>query len=280
SLMYGYIVDGERRLPAAHQADGATPGNIVGQDFAIGPISIGTLPGNKSVTIQYQATIDNQSNQVIVNPVNQGTVSGTNLTNGASFPPNSVTTTLDTLTLGNLVFNDVNQNGVFDAGDVGINNVTLTLFADNGTTIGSLDAGDTQVATTNTQTVGGQAGSYSFANLAPGKYILRVDQANFATDGALANLRSSPAGAPAPNNNTDNDDNGAQTSPGLVITTLPITLSYNTEPTNDATGHGDINNTLDIGVFNAKPTETLTGSGTPSYTEQGAAAFPLAGSLH
>src|SRR5262249_58424485 len=58
SLMYGYIVDGERRLPAAHQADGATPGNIVGQDFAIGPISIGTLPGNKSVTIQYQATID------------------------------------------------------------------------------------------------------------------------------------------------------------------------------------------------------------------------------
>ena len=39
-------------------------------------------------------------------------------------------TTLEHLTLGNLIFTDANRNGVFDAGDSGINGVALTLFAD------------------------------------------------------------------------------------------------------------------------------------------------------
>ena len=62
---------------------------------------IGVLPAGKAVTIQWQATIDPQTNQLIVNPVNQGTVTATNV---AGFPDydqrNTVTTMLDSLTLG------------------------------------------------------------------------------------------------------------------------------------------------------------------------------------
>src|SRR5262249_46188079 len=68
NLMFGYIVDGERRLPAPHQADGGTPGNIVGEDFALGPVAIGVLPTGKAVTVQWNATVDNtQFNQLIQN---------------------------------------------------------------------------------------------------------------------------------------------------------------------------------------------------------------------
>ena len=43
------------------------------------PIDIGALlPAGKQVTIQWQATIDPQTNQLIDNPVNTGTVTATN----------------------------------------------------------------------------------------------------------------------------------------------------------------------------------------------------------
>ncbi len=103
SLMYGYIVDGERRLPTTGEAAGGIPGNILGLDFALGPVSIGTLPTGQHVIIQYQASVDAQNNQLIVDPSDAGTVSGTNFT---TLNTNTDVTTLDTLTLGNLIFND------------------------------------------------------------------------------------------------------------------------------------------------------------------------------
>jgi Domain of unknown function (DUF4347)/SdrD B-like domain/Bacterial Ig domain len=260
SLMFGYIVDGERRLPAAGEADGATPGNIVGQDFALGPIAIGTLPANKSVTIQWQATADAQNNQLIVNPQNHGTVSVNSPFTATN--TNTVTTTLDTLALGNLVFNDVNRNGVFDGGDSGINGVALTLFADTGTTVGSLDASDPQIATTTT--AGG--GLYSFTGLAPGSYIVRVDQTNFNPGGALhvLSIATTPVDT-TPDDNIDNDNNGSQSAPGQLIVTKPITLAYNSEPTN-GTGN-DTNNTLDIGVFSSAPVVTTSGGATSTLEQ-------------
>lgn len=52
-----------------------------------------------------------------------------------------------TLSLGNLVFCDVNNNGLFDENsvDFGIANVDLTLYLDDGTTPGLLDINDTQI---------------------------------------------------------------------------------------------------------------------------------------
>jgi hypothetical protein len=261
SLMYGYIVDGERRLPVAGETAGAVLGQVDGREFAIGPISIGTLPGGKSVSISWQATIDSQSNQLIVNPSNQGAVSGTNF---AALNTNTVVTTLDTLTLGNQIFNDQNANGVFDAGDVGIDGVHLTLFADTDHDGGSLDGSDTQVATT--VTAGG--GLYSFTGLAPGDYLVQVDANNFqAGTGALAATPFlSPNTDTTPNDNIDGDNNGEALAGGIVAT-RPITLSYNS--VHPAGAGDDTNNTLDIGFIsdNLK----VTGAGTINGIE--AASF-------
>src|SRR5262249_42588919 len=78
SLMYGYLVTGERRLPAAGQADGATPGAIDHEEFAIGPITVAdlthALPFGKAVAVSWQATVDTQTNKLITNPSSAATV--------------------------------------------------------------------------------------------------------------------------------------------------------------------------------------------------------------
>ncbi|MEA2840969.1 MAG: hypothetical protein QOF41_2299 [Methylobacteriaceae bacterium] len=258
SLMYGYIVDGERRAPAAGEAAGGTPGNIVGEDFLVAPITSSsfTLPAARSVTVTYNTTVDAQTNQLIQPATAQGTASATSFTSATTSPV--TTTPIEHLTLGDLIFNDVNRNGVFDAGDTGINGVALTLFADNGTTPGSFDAGDAQIATTTT--AGG--GLYSFSNLAPGDYIVRIDSANFTSPGVLAAYRATTTNAGDPDTtgggNINNDSNGGPIVAGSGVVTQAITLSYDGEPTVDPTqGTGtqhDINTTLDIGlVQNAAP---------------------------
>jgi hypothetical protein len=278
SLMYGYIVDGERRAPAAGQAAGGTPGNIVGEDFLVAPITASsfTLPAARSVTVTYNTTVTSQTNQLITPATAQGTVTSSFSTVQTS-PVTS--TSIESLTLGNLIFNDVNLNGVFDAGDSGINGVTLTLFADNNNN-GTFDSGtDTQVGTSTT-TAGG--GFYSFSGLAPGNYIVRVDSSNFTSPGALAGYLRTTTNAGDPDTagmgNVDNDSNGGPITANGVFTGA-ITLDYNTETTADpAQGNQlDINNTLDVGLIqNTPPVVDLNGAGagtsaTLGYTENAGA---------
>jgi VCBS repeat-containing protein len=260
NLMFGFIEDGERRLPVAGMTDGAVLGSIGGADFAIGPVSLGTLPAGKSLTVQWQATVDPQSDQLAHNPTNFGTVTGSNF---ATAVTNTVVTPVDTLTLGDRVFFDADNSGTFNAGDSGIDGVALTLFADTNHS-GVLDAGDTQIATTVTS----NNGLYSFTGLAPGDYIVRADQSNFAPGGALAGVPVAAPGAVDPDNNVDHDSNGIPIA-GNGVASLPITLAYNTEPTNDSTGHGDINNTLDFG-FQTVPVDqppVVTAGSTVTFNE-------------
>ena len=102
------------------------------------PITIGDLPPGKQVVIQWQATIDAQNNQLIDNPVNTGTVSATNTL--PAFPDantNTVTTTLDSLTLGGTVWNDNGAggpstnvgNGIKEGSEPGVNSVQVALLA-------------------------------------------------------------------------------------------------------------------------------------------------------
>jgi hypothetical protein len=72
-------------------------------------------------------------------------------------------TTQDTGTIFGQVFNDLNNNGVLDAGESGIPNVTVYLDLNNS---GSYVAGD-PTATTDSQ------GYFHFADVAPGTYTLR-----------------------------------------------------------------------------------------------------------
>jgi hypothetical protein len=71
------------------------------------------------------------------------------------------------VSIGNFVWEDTNGNGVQDAGEPGINGVTLTLSGTNG-------AGSAVSQTTTTVTNAGQAGYYQFSNLVPGTYTVSV----------------------------------------------------------------------------------------------------------
>ncbi len=80
NLMYGYLRLSERRLPAAGQADGADPNMLAaenGPDFALSPITIGTLPAQKSVTVVFDATIPTST--TITSVSTQGVVMGTGI---------------------------------------------------------------------------------------------------------------------------------------------------------------------------------------------------------
>ncbi len=79
NLMYGYIHQSERRLPAAHQGDGATPHLAAGElDFGVlnpFPISIGTLNAGQNVQVVFTAQIN--PNDTATTITNQGTGSST-----------------------------------------------------------------------------------------------------------------------------------------------------------------------------------------------------------
>ncbi|MCA9010516.1 MAG: DUF11 domain-containing protein, partial [Planctomycetaceae bacterium] len=178
------------------------------------------------------------------------------------------------MTLGNLVFNDINNNGVFDsASEAGIDGVAMTLFEDtNGDE--SLDGGDVQLGTTTT--TGG--GLYSFSNLFPGNYIVRIDASNFGVAGPLQGFQSSTGNgtAPDPDANSTNDDDNGDASGGAIVSRA-ITLSNGQEPINDGDTDSNTNLSLDFGVFttvdivvtktdNADPVIAGSGVGNLVYT--------------
>jgi uncharacterized repeat protein (TIGR01451 family) len=159
------------------------------------------------------------------------------------------------VSLGNLVWSDVNNNGIVDASEQGIDNVSINLYRDTNNN-GAIDAGE-QVATTTTS--GG--GLYLFDQLIPGSYIVQIDPSNFANGAALQGYTSStgsigtnvsPAGpyepAPATDSDINDDDNGNVTaSQGIVASA--VTLTSRGEPINDGDTDNNSNLTVDFGVF-------------------------------
>ena len=113
---------------------------------------------------------------------------------------------LPPLSVGDLVWRDVNNNGIFDNGESGVSGVQLTLYEDtdgNGQLTPGTD--DSRGGTTTAAN-----GTYRFDNLLPGSYVVQVAAANFTGSGKLAGLVSSTGNEPTadPDNNVNGDDNG------------------------------------------------------------------------
>ncbi|ACL25990.1 SdrD B-like domain-containing protein [Chloroflexus aggregans] len=153
-----------------------------------------------------------------------------------------------TLRLGNRVWYDRDNDDRYEPvnGETGINGVSLSLFRDFNNN-GQPDPGE-HVGNSVTMTVGGEAGYYQFTNLAAGDYIVVVDDSNFAPGGALFGMRTSSGNDPAPDpdNNVDHDDNGDLL--GVIVRSLPITLSVGSEPVDDG-DDANGNQTLDFGFI-------------------------------
>jgi len=215
-----------------------------------------TLPNGKTIIITYEVDVDADvcpTETQATDISNQSNVTGSNFSTVqtdevAGAPITPTLTPVSSLTLGNLVYKDNNNNSVFDGGDAGINGVLLNLYADDGD--GVLDAGD-GAAIASATTAGG--GLYTFTNLCPGDYIVEAAASNFNPGGALydnglsAALISSPVGgAPDPDNDVNNDDNGDQVA-GFGVATAAITLTLAGEPITDGDADNNTNLSLDLG---------------------------------
>lgn len=168
-------------------------------------------------------------------------------------------TTASTVSLGNRVWNDTDNDGALDAGETGLANVTVNLYN---------AAGSTLLGTTTTDS----SGYYSFAGLTTATdYVVELAASNFNSGGALEGYRSSltqPNGtetaAPDPDTGgasaSDTDDNGLTSGTlgsGGVIRALAVTLTAGSEPTGETNGAGDLNVdnrsnlTVDFGLYAA-----------------------------
>lgn len=173
-----------------------------------------------------------------------------------------------TVSLGDLVWNDQDNDGLFNGAEAGIDGVTV-----------ELRSGDGAISLDTTTTSGG--GLYTFSGLPAGNYIVRLPAVNFNPGGVLRDYRSSTGPLPAlayepapdPNTNrTDSDDNGSEAN-GLLglggyIQSLAITLTVAGQQSADDTQGATVENRLDFGVNNL-PQLDLTASvtnGQSSYT--------------
>ncbi len=146
------------------------------------------------------------------------------------------------VSIGNLVWNDANSNGLRDSGELGINGATVQLFspgADNAIGGSGADA-DTQVGAS---VLSSSTGLYSFANLVPGKYYVRVTP--------TVSVPGVSGVVVALDNDVDNDNNGSQPGgPGTFVYSPVVDLQVGTEPATGVDGDGtNGNNTIDIGLF-------------------------------
>jgi hypothetical protein len=140
------------------------------------------------------------------------------------------------MSLGNLVWRDANNNGVQDDGEDGLANVAVNLLQSDGTP--ALDAASNPIsALTNAN------GHYLFTDLAEGDYIVELAASNFVPGGPYAGyisstgMQGSASGPyePAPDpklDELDSQDNGTQQPDGAIRADV-ITLTADQEPSSE-----------------------------------------------
>jgi uncharacterized repeat protein (TIGR01451 family) len=153
-------------------------------------------------------------------------------------------TALSQLSVGDRVWADTNNNGMLDGAEAGIAGVRMNLYADTDGNNQYSPGADTFVATTTTDS----SGRYAFNGLTPGSYVVQVDAMNFNAGQALAGLQSSTGKtATDPDDNLDNDDNGAPLA-GHGVVAMAVSLAAGAEPTGDG-DDANSNRTVDFGFF-------------------------------
>ena len=148
------------------------------------------------------------------------------------------------LTAGNLVFNDFDNDGIFNNNDQGLQGVQVEMF-DLGTD-GLKGSNDDNLLDTKTTS---NVGEYQFTGLSEGVYYLKLNGTGIPT-GYVSSTGDGPfdmdgAGAYEPifgtDNNVDNQDDGTQMGVMIMSDTFRLTLYL--EPDSST------NNTIDFGLY-------------------------------
>ena len=212
-------------------------------------------------------------------PVTTGTAGSNNHDLDVGF------TSSTTYTIGNRVWFDTNNDGQINAGEVGINGVSVSLFLDaNGD--GVPDTPGTPVATQNTAS----GGYYRFDNLSATNYVVRINPANFANGAVLSGYENTSGSSNADVDSTsvagENGENGinpagaANSVQSNGILSGSITLGAPGEPVSESdvlgATQGSIdaaaNLTIDFGFYRMSLSGTLwndNGAGTPANINNG-----------
>ncbi len=247
------------------QTSGAT-GTIAGftTPTSVSSLSIGTLPGNDSITVSWEATVNAQSNQLIVKPTYTGSVTGSNVTNSPVTA--NATVTLDTLSLEGEIFDDAKADGLLNAGDSAISGVSLSVFT------GAPGSGALLESTTTDAN-----GKYDFTGLAQGQYYVEVNSSNFSTGHVLAAYGNSSPVRNTVLSGTVDQNYGLALSNG-VIDASQVSISYDqpnpsgptTYPADDTTAMFDIGLTKN---------PVISGVGNTAQFYQSGSAVALDGGL-
>jgi hypothetical protein len=157
----------------------------------------------------------------------------------------------ESVRLGNQVWYDVNNNGMLDDGEVGVNGVAVQLYADsNGN--GTYNVGDALISSTITS----PGGFYNFINLTPTQsvntaYLVVLPASNFCAGGVLVNYQNSTGsvGGNSDENAQDHGlDAGTLTCGGLVASSA-VSLTAGGEPINDGDTDPNSNLSIDFGFY-------------------------------
>ena len=160
------------------------------------------------------------------------------------------------LSIGDLVWEDVNNDGLNNNGEIGVGNVSVRLFK------AKLDETNPNnpfyfpdglpIQTTKTDPL---TGKYLFSNLVPGFYMVEIDAPT--GYGSSTGTNSSPTGLYEPSLNANSDENNnddGTTITGQIIRTTFIELGNFVEPQNDGdstngtTADKNSNLTIDFGL--------------------------------
>ncbi|MCX7671673.1 MAG: hypothetical protein N2439_16590, partial [Anaerolineae bacterium] len=116
--------------------------------------------------------------------------------------------------IGNLVFNDVDRNGRFNAGDIPLPGITVALIRDsNGNR--DWDVGEPIVATAVTSsTLSADNGNYRFVGVPAGNYLVHVSD----TAALLADYRRGPLGAAGTDGHSQTDPYAVTLAAGATHT--------------------------------------------------------------
>jgi hypothetical protein len=166
--------------------------------------------------------------------------------------------------LGNRIWFDTNNNGMINAGEVGISNVSVSIFADT-----NADGTPDTIGSPVNQMTTDANGYYRFDNLTAGNYVIRVNPANFANGGVLGGYQNTSGSSNADTDSTSvagqNGENGINpTGAANLIQTNgilsgSIALGAPGEPVSEAdvqaSGQGAVdgaaNMTVDFGFYRA-----------------------------
>jgi len=134
------------------------------------------------------------------------------------------------VTLGNRVFLDADNDGYRDDAEVGIPGVAVQVWLD------ADEDGAADDPTPVASVVTDVDGYYLVTNLSPNSYLVSIPASQFSSGGPLVGRASSTGNSPAPDPDTDDDRDDSGRDPAAVgdaVWSAPVTLGPGVEPTGE-----------------------------------------------